>query len=295
MRRHVPAVIGLAVVALLAVLVLVWAHPTGRDGSVLNLGWNGLSEACGVLDGTPLYSYDELNEVEMPATLVVSPRLPTGVEELKALDEFTETGGTLVLLDDFGHGNQVLEELGSGVRFSGTLMLDPLYCYKDSSMPRVECMGVGGEGGPDELSLDYCTWVVSVEDTDVWARSSVFSYGDLDGNGEHNVGEPNGPFPVGVAFPRGNGMVVVLSDSSVLLNGVVATGTNLDVVRELVQGEVLFDQVHMPDDEVDLSKVMLHRVSAILRSGVGGIAVILILFSLAVSYACYNRERHENE
>ncbi|MBN1857527.1 MAG: DUF4350 domain-containing protein [Dehalococcoidia bacterium] len=295
MRRHLPAISVLALVGLLSVVVLVWAHPIGRDGSVLNAGWNGLSVACAELDGTPLYSYDELNEVEMPATLVVIPRMPVGTADVRAIGEFVEAGGTLLLLDDFGYGNEVLTGLGERVRFAGTLMKDSLHCYKDAVMPRVECLGVGDEGVLGELVLDCGTWLECAESTDVWARSSHFSYGDVDGDGQRGEDEPDGPFAIGVVSPRGRGEVVVISDSSVLLNGVVVAGSNVRIIEEFVRGDVMFDQVYLPDDEVDSGKATLNRVSAVVRSGFGAMILLLVLCSLAFSYACYNRQRQDND
>ena len=295
MRRHGLAIIELAMVGVLAIIVLVWAHPAGRDGSVLNQGWNGLSDACSALDGRPLYSYDELDVVKLPATLVVIPRVMVDTADVQVMGEFVEAGGTMILLDDFGFGNEVLAGLGAKLRFAGAPIMDPLFCYRDAAIPRVECLGIGGEGKPDELVLDFGTWMESVENTDVWARSSFFSYGDVDGDGRQDAGEPDGPFPVGVVFFLGDGEVVVISDSSVLLNGVISIGANAEVVQEFVHGEVMFDQVYLPDDDVDSSKASLNRMSGGVGSVGGAMVVVLGLCSLAVAYAWYNRERQEND
>jgi hypothetical protein len=296
MTRRWTDVLWLGVIGLLSVLVFVWAHPNDRDSSMLNKGWNGLSQASDALLASPLLSYSELTDVVQPATLIVMPRLWLEPSALAALDRFIDDGGTLIVLDDFGHGNDLLAELGVvGVRLSGAPLLDPLYCYRDASLPRVEVVGGAQDEAPISPVLNDATWLEVDSPDEVWAQSSYFSYGDGNRDGARSSGDLDGPLPVGAVVPRGAGYVVVVSDSSLLLNSMVEVGDNVEALASFVKGEVIIDQVHLPEARVDRSKVGFEAIRDTLGSGAGVVVLVLLSCGLAVGYAWYNRGRHENE
>ena len=231
----------------------------------------------------------------MPATLLLIPRLPLEEEELEALDEFTTSGGTVVLMDDFGYGNDVLAHLGIAPVFQGAPLLDPLYCYRNASMPRVEFSSQSAPEEPGVMVLNDATWLVPAAVSDVWAWSSYFSYGDVNGDGNRGAGEPDGPLPVGATIRVGAGRVVVVSDSSLLLNSMVELGSNIDALATFVAGDVLVDQVHQPEARVDRSKDALGALRSALGGGSGVIFLVVLVFGVAVGYAWYNRGRQKND
>lgn len=295
MTRRWTDALWLGVIGLLAVMVFVWAHPNDRDSSILNRGWNGLSQASESLHASALLSYSDLSEVAQPATLIVIPRLPLEPAALAAVDVFIGEGGTLIVLDDFGYGNDLLAELGVGVRLNGAMLMDPLYCYRDASMPGVELVHAGELEEPIAPVLNRATWLEVDGAGEVWAQSSYFSYGDTNADGSRSSGEPDGPLPVGVVVHRGAGVVVVVSDSSLLLNSMVGVGDNVEALTQFTRGEVVLDQVHLPEAQVDRSKEGFAAVRTALGGGAGVVALVLLSCGLAVAYAWYNRGRPENE
>ena len=100
---------------------------------------------------------------------------------------------------------------------------------------------------------------------------------------------------MGATVSCGAGRVVVVSDSSLLLNGMLDLGDNLDAVGRFVQGEVLFDQAHLPEAELDRSERALTAIRGALGGGEGLVALLLVACGLSVGYAWYNRERREHE
>ena len=293
--RRATGVLWLIIVGLLAVLLLVWAHPVGRDSSVLNRGWNGLSLASSELGASVLVTYDDLGKVPQPATLVLIPRLQLDDSDLAGLNAFIRSGGTLVVLDDFGFGNDVLSYLEVDLRFHGGTLMDPLYCHRHASMPRVAFTRSDPEQQPGVMVLNRATWLEVGSGVDVWALSSYFSYGDVDSDGSRGGGDPDGPLPVGATATRGSGRVVVVSDASLLLNSMVVLGDNVDAVARYARVEVLFDQMHLPDGETDRSKKALDAVRGVLGGSGGNVVLVLLMSCLAVGYAWYNRGRRENE
>jgi hypothetical protein len=285
----VPVVVGL-----LAVVVFVWAHPADRDSSVLNRRWNGLSTAMAEMGASSVLSYDELDEIAQPATLIVIPRLAPERAVIEAIVGFVNDGGTVVVLDDFGHGNALLAALEIDVRFHGSPLLDPLYCHRHASMPRV-WFGEGSIGdNAGVMVLNRPTWLETGFGVDVWAESSYFSYGDVNASGSRNPGEPDGPLPVGAVAVHGMGRVVVISDASVLINGMMEVSDNLEAVAQFARGEVLIDQVSLPEVALDRSKGVVDLLGRIVGGGAGIIVLMLLLFGGAVAYAWYNRTRQDN-
>src|SRR5713226_8687187 len=67
----------------------------------------------------------------------VIPSRPPQPTHLQAIRRFVEEGGVLILLDNFGSGNDVLIILGSAIRFRGRLLADPLFNLTNSRLPRI--------------------------------------------------------------------------------------------------------------------------------------------------------------
>jgi hypothetical protein len=145
------------------------------------------------------------------------------------------------------------------------------------------------------MTLNQATWLQVGRAADVWARSSYFSYGDLNGDGRRGAGEPDGPFAIGAVADLGAGRVVVVSDASLLLNSMVRSGDNVEAVARFIRGEVLIDQLHLPEVQTDRSKGGLYAVRTAVGSGAGLVLLVLLAFTVAVMYAWYNRGRQDND
>lgn len=292
--RRLGTLAWLGLVGVLATLVLLWAQPAGRDSSMLNRGWNGLSEAADELSAAALVSYADLEGLPPPATLIVMPRLLPEEPAFEVMEALLRSGGTLVVLDDFGFGNDVLSKLGVDVRFGGGTLMDPLHCYRHASMPRVEFVREGSGDETGVMVLNHATWLEVGPRIEVWAKSSYFSYGDVNRNGMRDSSEPVGPLPVAATVARGNGRVVVVADSSLLLNSMVALGDNVEAIGGFVRGDVLVDQVHLPDEEQDRGTGAIEVMRGFVAGGPGTVAILLLLCGFAIGYAWYNRGRQEN-
>lgn len=290
LRAVVPATVGL-----LAVLLLLSVHPTGRDSSILNRGWNGLSRASDALHAAPLLSYESVRDASAPGTLIVIPRLLPGDAELDAMGAFVSSGGTLIVLDDFAFGNEVLSSLGVDIRFNGGTLMDPLYCHRNAAMPHAQVSVTGSAVLDGTIVLDHATWLDGVPEDRVWAWSSYFSYGDVDGDGTRDGGEPVGPLPVAAGVSLGSGRVVVVADSSLLLNGVAGLGDNVRALEPFVRGEVLIDQVHLPEAGMDRGQGVADVIRATLGAEMGAIVLAFVACGFAVGYAWYNRGRREHD
>lgn len=235
MNAKRAAALGM-VFALVSAVGIMWAVPSVDDFSLDNPYWNGMSSAAaglGISDLASVGAPDPAGTV----LLFAGPDLPFSTGRVGEIASFLESGGVVVLMDDFGEGNSLLEGLGVPVRVNGSLLLDPLFMEKSRHYPRASAP----EGSPlpegMEVTMDYASILEIVPGTEqhgvrVLLESSAFSFLDLDGDGDHAVGEPYGPFPVAAEVSYGKGRLVVVSDPSILINSVYrVSGGNAEFMR----------------------------------------------------------------
>ncbi|MFW6056513.1 MAG: DUF4350 domain-containing protein, partial [Chloroflexota bacterium] len=226
-RRHLLST--MMVVAFLSTMLVMHLHPVRADFSVANESWNGLSEFAEVKDICTLESIARNRAAMATATIVVLGRDVTELDTLDAvsvLRSFAESGGTLVLLEDGHTGAGLLEQLELGVEVVGSPLLDPLHCYRDPALPRVYPPRAV-EHGDHSLILNHGSWLRTGDRARVLLQSSFFAYGDTNGNGQYDENEPAGRLPVATVTPLGSGQVLVVADSSLLLNSMLEISDNL--------------------------------------------------------------------
>ena len=247
MRTRFIILIGLAA-SVVAVVGLTWFYPSVDDLFVGNPFWNGLSEMSVAVQPVRVGNLTQLGGVVKDASnstvLFLGPSKPFRASEVKIVDSYLSKGGTVVLADDFGSGNELLEGLGLGARFLGLLLQDPLFKDRTSVMPiaynftsRVAAMNV------TSVELNYPTVLTGVSSANVLVWSTYFSYISA------NVTQPSdsstyGPFPLIASLKVGEGTVVLISDSSMFINGMYGLGDNAALLRGLVRGTVVIDESH---------------------------------------------------
>lgn len=282
-RRFLAAV---AALTLLAVAVILWVHPSKTDFAPSNPYWNGLSSAHSEFGLSPVASLDLLLTQPRGTALLVIPTTPLGAGDLEEVHRYVEAGGILILMDDFGFGNALLERLGVSARFDGRLLVDPLFNHRSRRLPRILDLEPGpASEGVEGLVLNHAT-VISTTDGAVGlttvARSSPASYLDANANGQRDADEAAGPFVV-VALGRvGEGHVALVSDPSLLLNSMLGLGHNRRFVRNLFHlagegAQVFVDEARMPVAALDqtkrglarLRKTLFYPVAAFALAGAG--------------------------
>jgi hypothetical protein len=258
------AVIGLAMLSMVSPVV-----STTEDFSIFNTGWNGTSGLAISTYETgsfaPSFRVDasgtditvaELGFAELgldPATdavTVIGPSEPFTAGDGDIIGDFVRAGGVLLLADDFGTGNSLLSSMGAQSRFSGKLVLD-LSFDKRPEFP--VCYDLGADPltvNVTTLQLNHASSVTLGAGATAIAYSSAASWLDTDGDSEYGVGEPMGPFPLLAREDLGAGTVILLSDPSVLINGMTGYLDNARFADNLVtylcsaRSAMFFDESH---------------------------------------------------
>ena len=297
-RKVLPALMLLIVLALSAI---VWFYPPTGDFRVDNPFWNGLSSLSDQAKVVPLNSLGNLPSTGKGTALLLVPYEQFSEAELTQIRSYVSSGGTLVLLDDYGFGNQVLSSLGLNMRFTGQPLLDPLFDYRNKWLPKItDFTSTPASANVSSIVFNHATALNGTSDVSVIASSSSFSFLDANANGAWDDGEPNGPFAVAAYTKMGQGYVVAIADPSLLINGMVSLDDNLRFVTNVVSisggnPQVFVDQSHLPKAPLDDAKADLAVVYGVVASPLGTLSLIVVVLALSLKPFWKRRGKHEEK
>jgi len=309
------AVLG---VVLLISIFSVWFVPSLQSFMTSNSQWNGIKNSLKEVNGKPIPSLDELDVLPEESIIISVPYLEYTQSELEKIKNYVMSGGTLMLVDDYGFGNEVLVYLGTTIRFDGKPLLDPLFCYSNPWLPKITDFTfqmnllnkpklVYLDPGPPEppvllskdsatkislVVLNHATALVNVPDEYILAESSPTSYIDRDNNGVLSPGEQASPYPVAAKLPLGKGTVILVSDPSIFINGMLNQYDNLKFIEVILKSDdakdLFIDVSHLPEAPLDNVKSALVRVRDFLGQPYPILAVVGITF-VSISWLVLKR------
>lgn len=297
--------------ALLALLLLSLAGPfvVGRDARHLSAyrdGGEDASLALAELSGAAsrvdaiLGSAHALADVDDPARALY---VAIGVEraydpsEAAAVLDFLRRGGSVLLADEGGYGTQVARE--AGFAFGEQTLLDTRNHLGD---PKLVVTTARLDGRDFRILLNAPTELAALTSAgahDVLASSSPAttypdgSYLDVNANGEIDLGDRAGPFPLVVRTRVGEGTLVLVADTGLFMNrqaSLIEYG-NAAFVGALAQSLVPRDGVVLLDESRHAPPAPLapydNAVRAVSRatSGVVAPAILLALLVLCTLVA----------
>lgn len=264
---------------LLIAAVLIWLYPSTGDFRFNNPFWNGYSSFAEAFRAETVMDITRLTGASEHVALIIVPYTPLEDSELASIESFTRSGGVLIIMDDYGYGNTVLERLNVGIRFTGKPILDPLFNYKSPILPK--CIEFSEEiEGVESIVLNHGSTLKISGSAEVLAWSSSFSFLDLDGDSDWDPGEPHGPFSVVARVRLGDGWLIAVSDPSIAINSMLNMDDNMLFIRKVLElhgmVKVLIDQSHIPMSRLDEAKEMLQTTYSYVSSPVGAIMILTL-------------------
>lgn len=241
-------------VVLSAILILSISYywPIEDPYHPLNSGWNGCSKvASAAANVTLLSSYSKLSPNSSSLLAIIGPNIQFSDEESSNVRSFLEAGGTVLLADDFGTGNSLLQRLEIGARFSGKPLADLYYYDRDpgfliirgfSPSSLTENVSVIILNRPSFLEIDNSSQVTRL------ASSSPFSFIDLTPEDRPLPNETIDSYPVMANARIGRGILVLISDPSMFINEMVDLYDNMRLFRNILgtsHGSMFFDVMHL--------------------------------------------------
>jgi hypothetical protein len=233
---------------------------------------DGCSELAGELENnnfvvSPLISsLSVINSIPGNHVLcIIGPTHYFSIVETSALIDFFEKGGSLLLVDDFGSANTILDGLAlysdqwpkrqvnlmvvSDIRFSRGLLLDA--STNENGRPLLPVINSFSDGGRifspgHHVVMNYASTIESSVGTALASSSTnswivagdVYDYvirADDPSYIAYNAtrGDQPGPLPVMFEIQVMNGTLMMLSDPSIFINNMIDRGTNRRFAVEL--------------------------------------------------------------
>ncbi len=234
--------------------------------SMYSDGYNGCSQLRNTLQGTggfevhPLISsLSVVNGINRNSVLcVLGPTLDFSIIEASALIDFFVSGSCLIIADDFGSGNRILDNLAllippqyfpsepfgftlrSAVRFEQRLLLDA--GSNDDGKPLLPAITSFNDGGAifqttQRVVMNYATGIQGIGGNfTVIATSSPNSWVTSDWNNpayDPERGDTAGPFTLIGVLSVANGLIVLVSDPSIFINDMIDRADNRSFALEL--------------------------------------------------------------
>ncbi len=266
---------------------IIWFYPPTGDFRIDNPAWNGLETLGNQANVTALDSLSNLPTAVKGTALLIVPYNQFTETELTQIKTYVTNGGTLVLLDDYGYGNQVLGSLNSTIKFMGQPLLDPLFDYQNKMLPKItDFTTTTISSNVSSIVFNHAT-ALEVTDGTVVAYSSSFSFLDTNNNQAWDKDEPAGPLPVIAYQQSGQGYVVAIADPSLLINSMINLDDNLQFINNAanIQGttpKIYIDQSHLTNTALDQAKTSLNVVYNVATSSGG--TIILVTAVLTVTF-----------
>ena len=287
--------ITLVVLGTAATIALAtWFFPSLDDFRTENEFWNGLQNVTEQYDINPIYSFDDILDDSNNSILIMIPEMEPTSKELDQLTSYVENGGILLLADDYGAGNVVLRHMNVLAQFSNAPLLDPLINAGDPRLPLVTDISRSPlTQGVKSLSLNQATSVEGDALIPI-ARSSSFSFLDIDNDQFADNNEPHGPFTILAQTRVGGGELILLSDPSLLINGMIKNRDNAIFLGNLtnILGEeatIFIDEMHLSTSKTQKSKQFLFNLRIILSQPLP-ITFLISILTISLLYPIWRKK-----
>jgi hypothetical protein len=265
-------VIGAIIIVVALVVSVPVFNSTTEDFSTYNAQWNGCSRIKD-LSASPqdrpvssAFSLEGLGAENRGVLVMLNPSDNVNMtqSDIANVKAFVQNGGSLLLAADFGNANPVLDGLGLGdtVRFNQSLLVDAMSNWGGSAFPEISFFSPSNvTTDVQHVYFDYGT-VLDINGTSypsniaVLARSGPSSYliatpADI-GTPQNGSSATTGEKPVLAYLGYGNGKIMLLSDPSVFVNGMLDKGDNAklyeNIIANLTNGDttapIIFDESH---------------------------------------------------
>jgi len=231
---------------LITVLFAIYYTPTIQVFGDSNPYWNGLSILKSRLNATSLNSYSSLPFIGQGFVLIIiGPQKPFYAQEIASIEQFLNTGGTLIIADNFGTGNQLISSLGLDSRFGNQTVYDPVFSLGNPSI----IYAFSSIKSIKNITLYYSTYLILGSNYKVIANSSIFSYINI-----NNTSVKYGPFPIIAYTNYGKGKVVLIATPYIWVNFFI-NGGNLELLDYIIQNETaILDVSHWYVDTLTIFK-----------------------------------------
>lgn len=278
------------IVLVVSILLLTLHFSTDiLEFSQYNTGWNGTSLFFSDLDRHHVTLIDDASSLSSSGSpsvlLIISPKRSPLASEISAYRAFLSRGNTIVVVDDFGTGNEILKGIGSSI----SILPGNLSSVDREYADPYSVVAYGVANSPPFVSAGTTVLLdrpAALSGGKPILTTSVLSWIDANGDKKVNPGETMGNYVVMAVENPGTGNIVVLSDPSIFTNAMYVSSenrNNRELIQNLVRSNttVLLDQMNSRTSDAEGVTALIQQT----RSNLGFkilILLILVLFLMSV-------------
>ncbi len=216
-----------------------------QDMGLSNPYWNGMTQVSG--DIRPLYNVSTLSDNGSGTTfLVLNPQDNFTAAESSVVRSFIESGGLVVVMDDYGAANSLLQNIDSPITLDQVPLCQDVDYHLRPSFPIITDITPSlVTSNVSSIVFDHPVSLNITGNASVIASTSRLGWLDLNDNGLLDKDEPSGIYPVAAQANYGKGELIVIGDPDVLINSMQDKGDNRVLVSNIVStGIVYVDASH---------------------------------------------------
>uniref|UniRef100_A9A6Y8 DUF4350 domain-containing protein n=1 Tax=Methanococcus maripaludis (strain C6 / ATCC BAA-1332) TaxID=444158 RepID=A9A6Y8_METM6 len=217
--------------------------------SSFNTDWNGCSKFTKQLYDsdiiiTPIYSpYEDYNFNKNGVLFIIGPETDFLDLEIEKLENFVKDGNTLVIADDFGTSNQILEKLNLKNKFTKNKLNDIFYISNENLVEYKVPENYGG--GIIVTNIPTSTSKSGLVTTSNFSKSGS-KITSLSLMSEINYG---------------NGKIILIADPDVFTNGLYEYNQDFleNFIVKLNSNHIYIDEIHHKDFEYEISVFYIQK------------------------------------
>jgi len=259
----------------------------------LNFDWNGCSRIAATTQNTTLLlSYNSPLPNSTSLLAIIGPSTDFSRDEGSKIGNFLQKGGIVLLADDFGTGNGLLEALNVGAKFSNKLLADLYYYSKNPGFPFISDFSPSPATAnltaivlnePSYIEVGNSSLLTTI------GRSSPFSFVDVSGAGKPLANETIDSYPMMASVNIGKGTLILFADPSMFINDMIGLYDNMQLFRNMLkmgEGSVVFDVAHLANAPLTNWRITLKDGFNSLRLGKDSIYIpLLVVMILVLSFS----------
>lgn len=273
------------------VVLLVFALVIGKfyfseaSYSTTNPFWNGIGKFTSVYQTDNLFALSDLSGLGEGSTLlVVGPTVNYTSDDAAPILDYLERGGKVVIMDDYGSGNTLLEALDAPISLDQRPLCQDNDYYVRASFPLISNFTPDSQITANTIVLNHPVPLNLTESATIVATTSSFGWLDLDDDSTLGWTEHFDVYTVMASAQYGNGQLVVIGDPDIITNGMIERSGNKLLMSDLLKNsEVYIDMTH--GHEVP----PLARLYLLLKSDIATQLLCTIIIVL-LGYTYYKRE-----
>ena len=218
--------------------VLTQFMTTDEEYSRYNIGWNGTTDFFLMAEGKELlYAPEDLSGKTNSTLLIIAPK----EEDFPRLSGYLNAGNTVLIADQSGNANILLENLGSSIRVHNDSVRSTSMEYRDPGLFRGTVLGNIYNTSVTELTFNYPGYVSGGEPL---VTTSYLSWIDTNLNGIPDANESLKVYTLIATENISSGRLAVIADPSLFINSMLVRKhtENLAVLSALLENDIIIDQ-----------------------------------------------------